>query len=442
MMALLVAGLFSISCINFVNFWFLPYIIAVFSLFFFFQMPGFISFSSLSFNLGLDLISFLMVVLSFWICLLMIMASSSSILFMKNFISFFSFTMMILLISLFLAFSSLNLFMFYLFFEVSLVPTLFLILGWGNQPERLMAGIYLLFYTLLMSLPMMISLFYMNVIFSSLELYFLTTFSASWWFFLCSSMVFFVKIPMFMIHLWLPKAHVEAPISGSMILAGVMLKLGGYGMIRVLKIFSFIGVSLSFFIISLSMVGAMIVSILCLRQSDMKLLIAYSSVSHMGLVLAALMSLSTWSIYGSCVLMVAHGLSSSGLFCLANFMYERLGSRSLFLNKGLQNIFPSLTLWWFLLCSSSMAAPPSLNLVGELVLINSLNVYSSLTLVCSFFLVFSSAVYTLFLFSFTQHGKLFSGLYSVLTISVGEFLLIFLHWVPLNLFILKLEMFY
>nr|YP_010422515.1 NADH dehydrogenase subunit 4 [Penthe kochi]USG58930.1 NADH dehydrogenase subunit 4 [Penthe kochi] len=393
----------------------------------------------LSYSLGLDLMSYMLVLLSFWICSLMIM-SSEKIYLTKNWEKFFVLMIILLLLSLVLVFSSLNLFMFYIFFEVSLIPTLILIIGWGYQPERLQAGLYLLFYTIFSSLPMMISIFFCYKSNFSLDLYFLEMNYLNLVMYLCINMVFFIKIPMFFLHLWLPKAHVEAPIAGSMILAGVMLKLGGYGLLRLMKMFMLIGLKFNMYIISISMIGGFIVSLMCIRQSDMKCLIAYSSVAHMGLCLAGLMTLNNWGFLGSLSMMISHGLCSSGLFCLANISYERLLSRSLYLNKGLINIMPSMSLWWFLLISSNMAAPPSLNLLSEIILINSILYYSNLNMLFLMLISFFSAVYSLYLYSFSQHGKIYSGLYSFILGNYREYLLLMLHWLPLNLLVLKSEL--
>nr|AFQ62169.1 NADH dehydrogenase subunit 4 [Cheironitis sp. MJTNT-2012] len=385
---------------------------------------------------GVDLLSFVMIMLSFWICSLMILASAG--IFKEEYFSnLFLLVMLFLLFSLFCTFASVNLFVFYLFFEMSLIPTLFLIMGWGYQPERIQAGVYLLFYTLIASLPMMVSIFYYYQFNSSFSLVFFFNEVDSLMFYLCMSVVFFVKIPMYFIHLWLPKAHVEAPVSGSMILAGVMLKLGGYGLLRLMVVFSPVALSINFVFIVISLVGGFYVSMICFRQVDIKSLIAYSSVAHMGLVLGGLMTMNYWGMGGSLAMMVAHGLCSSGLFCLANISYERLGSRSFFLNKGLINLMPSMSLWWFLLSSSNMAAPPSLNLLGEITLINSLISWSLYSMIFLAFISFFSAVYSLFLYSYSQHGKIFSGTYSFSLGSVREYLLLFMHWFPLNLLVLK-----
>nr|YP_009723028.1 NADH dehydrogenase subunit 4 [Megopis sinica]QGP73219.1 NADH dehydrogenase subunit 4 [Megopis sinica] len=398
------------------------------------------SFMYVSYFLGCDLLSYCLILLSFWVCSLMIMASEK-IKKLLNYENLFLLTMIFLLISLFVTFSSLNFFLFYLFFEISLIPTLILIMGWGYQPERIEAGMYLLFYTLLVSLPMMISIFYYYEVFFTLDFFLMSGALKNVLAYFCVNMVFLVKMPMFFVHLWLPKAHVEAPVSGSMILAGIMLKLGGYGLLRVMKIFTETGLKLNFGFVVVSLVGGFFVSLICIRQSDVKSLIAYSSVAHMGLVLGGIMTMNIWGFWGALTMMLAHGLCSSGLFCLANISYERVGSRSLYLNKGLLNIMPNLSLWWFLLCSSNMAAPPSLNLLGEIMLINSLIGFSSLSMLFLSLLSFFSAVYSLFLYSFSQHGCFYSGNFSFYQGVYREYLLLFLHWVPLNLLILKGEYF-
>nr|YP_009971768.1 NADH dehydrogenase subunit 4 [Cucujus kempi]QNG56478.1 NADH dehydrogenase subunit 4 [Cucujus kempi] len=429
--------LFMIPLGFFSSFWIMQFLFFIVSFMFLFSFSFNYLVMNISMSLGCDLLSFMMILLSFWICSLMILSSES--LFKNNiYYNLFMFVMVILMLSLFLTFSSLNMFIFYIFFEISLIPTLFLIIGWGYQPERIEAGLYLLFYTLLVSLPMMVALFYLFDNKNILEFYFLKNID-SVFIYMCVNLVFFVKMPMFFVHLWLPKAHVEASISGSMILAGVMLKLGGYGLIRLMVVFMKIGIKINYLFIVISMVGGVIVSLLCIRQSDMKSLIAYSSVAHMGLVLGGIMTMSLWGLFGSLVMMLAHGFCSSGLFCLSNILYERIHSRSLYLVKGMLNLMPSMSLFWFLFCCFNMAAPPSLNLLGEIILINSLVSFSSLNMLALMLMSFFGAVYSLFLYSYSQHGKVYSGSFSFYMGVNREYLLLFLHLFPLNLLVLKSE---
>nr|YP_009694109.1 NADH dehydrogenase subunit 4 [Sphaeronemoura grandicauda]QEI04377.1 NADH dehydrogenase subunit 4 [Sphaeronemoura grandicauda] len=440
MLKLLMSLIFVIPLCFMQNMWWVVQSILFLLTFLFMGSVAFTSIpGNISYFMGCDVISFGLILLSFWICVLMITASESVIR-ANNYSGFFLLMILSLLILLYCTFSTTNLFMFYLFFESSLIPTMFLILGWGYQPERLQAGVYLLFYTLLASLPLLVGIFYIYQSNNSLYFSLLNSMNISYfWFYLCLIFAFLVKMPMFLVHLWLPKAHVEAPVSGSMILAGVLLKLGGYGLLRVFKILSLAGLSFNFIWVGVSLVGGVLVSLMCLRQTDLKALIAYSSVAHMGIVLGGLMTMTYWGFCGSFLLMIAHGLCSSGLFCLANISYERLGSRSLLINKGLMNFMPSMTLWWFLLSSCNMAAPPSLNLLSEISLLNSLVAWSWVSMLMLSFLSFFSAAYTLYIYSYSQHGKIYSGVYSCSMGYSREYLLLFLHWFPLNLLILKSE---
>nr|AFQ62162.1 NADH dehydrogenase subunit 4 [Endomychus coccineus] len=439
MMKLILFLVFLMPLSFLVNFWLMQFFLLIITFFFLFNVSFIMSY--ISFNMGYDMISYFLILLSFWICLLMILASEKIYL-NNNYYKMFIFMVLLLLLSLIMTFIVMNLFLFYLFFEISLIPTLILIIGWGYQPERIQAGMYLLFYTMFMSLPMMLIIFYLYNLNYSLDFIFLNLNLSKWYMYMCMNMVFLVKMPMFMLHLWLPKAHVEAPVSGSMILAGIMLKLGGYGLMRFLKLFLDLGMKINLVFIIISLLGGVIVSFICIRQSDMKMLIAYSSVAHMGMVLSGIMSLTCWGMMGAFIMMIAHGLCSSGLFVLANILYERMSSRSLYLNKGLINIMPSLSMWWFLFCVANMAAPPSLNLLGEIFIINSLVNYSYFFMFLLMLLSFFSAVYSLFLYSFSQHGMFYSGLFSFWINNIREFLLLFLHWFPLNLLILKSDLFF
>nr|YP_010310798.1 NADH dehydrogenase subunit 4 [Periclimenes brevicarpalis]UMY76335.1 NADH dehydrogenase subunit 4 [Periclimenes brevicarpalis] len=398
------------------------------------------SVNCMGFGMGLDYISYVLIWLSIWIMSLVV-SSSQKVYDSMGFNKVFLVINMLLLISLTLSFACLDYILFYLCFESTLIPTMILILGWGYQPERLQAGVYMLFYTLFGSLPLLIS-FLSIYSMSGTSVYGLcgsnlvdSSVYCLWY--LCSVVAFVVKLPAYIVHLWLPKAHVEAPVAGSMILAGVLLKLGGYGLVRVSSMFVSQAMKFGWVWMSLGLVGGSWVSILCMRESDVKSLIAYSSVAHMGLVLCGLMVLSYWGLCGSLALMVGHGLCSSGLFSLANMSYERLGTRSFFVSKGLMNLMPSLALWWFLLSVGNIAAPPTLSLVGEIGLIVSIVSWCPASAVFVGVLSFFSCAYTLYLYSSAQHGKYFSSLFSCCSGKVREYLVLVMHWLPLNILVLK-----
>nr|AFU50144.1 NADH dehydrogenase subunit 4 [Arescus labiatus] len=393
----------------------------------------------ISFIFGLDSYSYFLMVLSLWICGLSLM-SSMKIYKLNNYVGLFNMNLLFLLLSLLMVFLSMNMFIFYLFFEISLIPLLIMIIGWGYQPERLLAGVYMIFYTLLFSLPMMVGLFYFLIIFNSL-MFVVVSLMDNFLIYFLINLAFLVKIPLFLVHLWLPKAHVEAPVAGSMILAGIMLKLGGYGLFRFMKVFYCIGEKINIMLIILALLGSMMVSLICLIQTDIKSLIAYSSVVHMGLVVCGILSMNFTGLFGSLLMMIAHGLCSSGLFCLSNMYYERLNSRNMYIMKGLMNLFPNLSLWMFLLSISNSAAPPSLNLVGEIFCFFSLISYNYILMFLLCFISFFSVVYSIFMYAFIQHGQCGSMIYSLYNGLCIEYLLMLLHWFPLNFMFLMMDYF-
>jgi len=394
----------------------------------------------LGFNIGMDHLSYILIFLRVWIISLVIMARTK-VYFSKNYKGAFILTNIFLLLFLLLTFGSINYLFFYIIFESALIPTLILILGWGYQPERIQAGFYILFYTLFASLPLLVSILRLYWLGGrlrygiTLEVSRLGLRGAIWFF--ATIIAFIVKLPVYIFHLWLPKAHVEAPVAGSMILAGVLLKLGGYGLIRVLPLFRAIRKLYSWVWVGMGILGGAVVRLICFRQVDIKSLIAYSSVAHIGLVLAGLIRFRWWGINGATVVMVGHGLCSSGLFCLANIVYERLGSRSLIINKGLINFIPRLALWWFLLRIGNIGAPPSLNLLGEINLIISIVGWRKVSIFGIALLSFFRAAYTLYIYSLSQHGLFHSSLYSCCSGKVREYLVLSIHWIPLNVLILK-----
>nr|YP_010145268.1 NADH dehydrogenase subunit 4 [Chelidonichthys spinosus]QQN90869.1 NADH dehydrogenase subunit 4 [Chelidonichthys spinosus] len=350
-------------------------------------------------------------------------------------------------IFLIMAFGATEIIMFYVMFEATLIPTLVIITRWGNQMERLNAGIYFLFYTLAGSLPLLVALLLLQNSTGTLSL--LTIQYASplplssygdklWW--AGCLIAFLVKMPLYGAHLWLPKAHVEAPVAGSMVLAAVLLKLGGYGMMRIVVMLEPLTKELSYPFIVLALWGVVMTGSICLRQTDLKSLIAYSSVSHMGLVVGGILIQTPWGFAGALILMIAHGLTSSALFCLANTNYERTHSRTMLLARGLQMVLPLMTTWWFIASLANLALPPLPNLMGELMIVTSLFNWSWWSLALTGAGMLITASYSLYMFLMTQRGPLPQHILALNPSHTREHLLMVLHLLPLILLIVKPEL--
>nr|QHR84911.1 NADH dehydrogenase subunit 4 [Tetraodon lineatus] len=398
--------------------------------------------------LATDPLSTPLLVLSCWLLPLMILASQNHtahepINRQRTYITLLTSLQFFLI----LAFAATEMIMFYVMFEATLIPTLILITRWGNQTERLNAGTYFLFYTLAGSLPLLVALLLLQNSNGSLSLLtllhstppHLSSYADKIWWAGCM-LAFLVKMPLYGAHLWLPKAHVEAPIAGSMVLAAVLLKLGGYGMIRIMVTLEPLTKELSYPFIILALWGIIMTGSICMRQTDLKSLIAYSSVSHMGLVIGGILIQTPWGFTGALILMIAHGLTSSALFCLANTNYERTHSRTMLLARGLQMALPLMTTWWFIASLANLALPPLPNLMGELMIIASMFNWSWWTIALTGLGTLITAGYSLYMFLMTQRGPLPNHILALEPSHTREHLLISLHLLPLLLLILKPEL--
>nr|YP_009500735.1 NADH dehydrogenase subunit 4 [Lanthanaphalara mira]AWU48956.1 NADH dehydrogenase subunit 4 [Lanthanaphalara mira] len=375
------------------------------------------------FDDGIYLIKLALVALSFWLIIMMFMSIN-----FYDYKSLLSSMFIMVLILLEICFYSDSLLFFYLGFEMSVIPVFLIIFGWGYHSNRLEASIYMLSYTVLFSLPLLVMIMMLN------KNMLLTNMIVMYMFF-CA---FLVKVPMFGVHLWLPRAHVEAPVFGSMILAGVMLKLGGYGIIKLSLILGDVLLKFSSYIIIYSMMGSFYLSLICFLQSDVKMLIAYSSIVHMGVVLSGLLTMREICLNSSMFLMVGHGLCSSGLFYSMGLGYNRLHSRSLLVSKGLLNLIPLFSLYWFMFCSSNLSFPPCLSFAGELGLFIGVASWNYNMFMLIIVVNLFSSMYSIFLYSFVQHGESIQS-YSFKMLNIKELMTMSLHWIPLNILILTLK---
>lgn len=390
----------------------------------------------------IDQISSTLIILSLWITALIFLARYK-VLHNNNIPKSFSIICIILLITLIISFSSSSIAIFYIAFEASLIPTIILIIIWGYQPERLQARIYLIIYTITASLPLLIIILkiYYNCKHLNITIpeQIRSTINSSSILWLIIITAFLVKLPLFSVHLWLPKAHVEAPVAGSIILAAILLKLGGYGLARIIIIFRHINKTLINPIIAIAMVGGVATSIICLRQSDIKSIIAYSSVGHIGLIVAGILTNSKIGIVAGLSIIIAHGLRSSALFCIANINYRITSTRRIILTKGILTVLPTLSFWWFIFCCANIAAPPRINLIREIFLITAIISQSLFIIIPLRLIRFITVAYSLYLYSTTNHGPIINITSPLPQIQLSDINLITLHLIPILIIILKPE---
>jgi proton-translocating NADH-quinone oxidoreductase chain M len=365
-----------------------------------------LDFFNINFNFGVDGISIFFIILTTLLIMLCILVNWNT--------PFLKINLMCFLVLEFLlvnVFSILDLLLFYILFESVLIP-MFLIIGiWGSRQRRIRASYFLFLYTVLGSILMLIAILYIYVQVGTTNYEVLLTFKFSTFEQYVLWVVFFLsfatKIPMIPTHLWLPEAHVEAPTSGSVILAGILLKLGSYGFLRFsLPLFPEASFYFSPMIYTIASIGIVFASFTAIRQTDFKRIIAYTSVAHMNLIVLGIFSFNSIGLAGSIIQSLSHGFVASALFLLIGVVYDRNGSRMVKYYGGLVHVMPLYSTVFLFFTMANIGLPGTSSFVGEfLILVGSFKFNTTVTVLGATSMVIGGC-YSLWLFNRIIYGNL------------------------------------
>lgn len=365
--------------------------------------------ANIFYHLGIDGISIYLVLLTTLLVPICILASWNSI---KQRIKLYMFLFLLLETLVIGVFLSLDILLFYFFFEASLIPMFFIIGIWGGE-NRIYASFKFFLYTLLGSVFLLLAIIYLYINFGTTDLLVLTNKAPDlplniqnilWLAFFAS---FAVKVPMFPFHTWLPDAHVQAPTAGSVILAGVLLKLGGYGFIRFsLPLFPDASVHFADYVYILSIIAVIYTSLVALRQEDMKKMIAYSSVAHMAYVTAGIFAINKQAVEGAIFQMLSHGIVSAALFLGVGMLYERLHTKEIAKYGGVVEVMPKFAFMFMIFTMASVGLPGTSGFAGEFLVL--LGVFADSKIVSALVAtgVILGAAYMLLLYKNVVYGEI------------------------------------
>jgi NADH-quinone oxidoreductase subunit M len=367
----------------------------------------------ISYHLGVDGISLFLVVLTGFLTPLALLTSWQSV---HKSVKLFSFFLLALESAMLGVFVAIDLFLFYIFWDAVLIPMYFLIGIWGYE-RRIYAAVKFILYTMAGSILMLVAIIGLSYVhqtatgtqtFNLVELYGTTL---SWpmekWFFIAFALAFLIKVPLFPFHTWLPDAHVEAPTAGSVILAGVMLKMGTYGLLRfAFPLFPNAASHYAPYIAALAVIGIIYGALVAMVQPDMKKLVAYSSVSHLGFVVLGLCTVTIYGVQGAVYQMLNHGVSTGGLFIIVGMLSDRRHTRLISEYGGIKAVMPRLVAAFLLITLASIALPGMNGFIGEFLILLGTFKWGAWFAAFAATGVILSAVYMLWMFQRVNYGDI------------------------------------